>query len=194
MDAARIANLNWRLRRAGRGLDWTMALALGFAAFGIAFYFSTVAPAIHHATELRERFGHLRAAASAFEGNAAAHDPQADLATFYASLADPAKVPEMLRRLHTIAADRGLALEQAAYRPVADPQGRVVRYQIVLPAKAAYPQVRRFLAQATRDLPALAVDGVTFQRQQVGEASLEAQIKLTLFVLADAQLPVEQKR
>jgi Tfp pilus assembly protein PilO len=184
MDATRLAHVNWRLRRLGRGLDWTIVVALGLAAFGIAFYFSTVAPALAHAAEQRDRFAHLRASAAQASGEATVRDPQADLAEFYASLAPPAKVPEMLRRLHRAAAGQGLAVDQADYRPQADPDGRIVRYQILMPARGSYPQVRRFLAQATRELPALAVDGVTFQRQQVGEASLEAQVKLVLFVQA----------
>lgn len=182
MDVLRAPQLNWHLRRLSRGMDWTLTLALGLAAFGTAFYFSTVAPALAHQSELRERFAQLRAVTSLPTEDAPAHDPQTDLATFYASLAQPGKVPDLLRRLHRAAADQRLVVEQAEYRPLPDPAGRLVRYQILLPAKGSYPQVRRFLAQATRELPALAVNGVTFQRQHVGDELLDAQVKLTLFV------------
>lgn len=182
MVAARVANIGWRLRRVGRGLDWTVTLALGLAAFGAAFYFSTVASAIAHTTGLRERIAQLRAVNAQAPEQAAVRDPVADLAAFYGALAESQKIPDMLRRLHRVAADQGLLVEQASYRAVADPDGRLVRYQILLPARGSYPEVRGFLAQATRQLPALAVDGVTFQRQQVGEQTLEAQLKLTLFV------------
>lgn len=195
MDALRAPHLNWRLRRLSRGMDWTLTLALGLAAFGAAFYFSTVAPALAYKAELRERFAHLRAASSPLaEDVRDARDPHADLVTFYASLAQPGKVPDMLRRLHRAAADQGLVVEQSEYRPLPDPAGRLVRYQILLPARGSYPQVRRFLAQATRELPALAVDGVTFQRQQVGDELLDAQVKLTLFVQGRAEAIPENLR
>jgi len=88
----------------------------------------------------------------------------------------------MLRRLHLNAEDQGLVLLQAEYRPVPDSEGKLVRYQILLPAKGTYPEIRRFLSQASRELPGLAIDGINFQRQQIGDAVLEAQIKLTLFL------------
>jgi hypothetical protein len=73
-------------------------------------------------------------------------------------------------------------LDQAEYRPLPDPEGRLTRYQILLPAKGTYPEVRRFLVQAGSEIPGLAVDGISFQRQQIGDSALEAQIKLTLFL------------
>ena len=88
----------------------------------------------------------------------------------------------MLRKLHRAARDQGLTLDQAEYRPLSEPEGNLTRYQIVLPAKGTYPEVRRFLVQAAGDVPGLAVDGVSFQRQQIGDAAVEAQIKLTLFL------------
>lgn len=183
MAAADLSLVTWRLRRLGRGLDWTTTLALGLVAFNVAFYFSAVAPAVSQTSNLRAEVAQLRTAtANVPEGAAAVHDPVADLGAFYSALARPAQVPDLLRRLHRAAADQGLLVEQGEYRPLPDPGGRLVRYQILLPAKGTYPEVRRFLAQASRTLPGLALDGVAFQRQQIGDEMLEAQIKFTLFV------------
>jgi hypothetical protein len=160
-----------------------MALALGLVAFNIAFYFSAVGPAVTRTQELRAEVARLRAStAHVAQGSTVVRDPVADLGAFYSALAQPAQVPDLLRRLHRAAAGQGLAVEQAEYRPLPDPNGKLTRYQILLPAKGTYPQVRRFLAQAGRTLPALALDGVAFQRQQVGDEMLEAQVKFTLFV------------
>jgi hypothetical protein len=195
MAAANLALVTWRLRRLARGLDWTASLALGLAAFNVAFYFSAVAPAADRATELRAETARLRAATAGVAQEAAAvHDPQADLAAFYSAMARPAQIPDLLRRLHRAAADQGLLIEQAEYRPVPDPDGRLTRYQILLPARGTYPEVRRFLAQAKRDVPALALDGVAFQRQQIGDEMLEAQIKFTLFVETRAATLAENTR
>jgi len=183
MAAAKLSLVTWRLRRLARGLHWTVSLALGLAAFIVAFYFSAVAPAVERAAELRGEVARLRAATASLAQDAGiVHDPQADLAAFYSAMVRPAQIPDLLRRLHRAAADQHLLVEQAEYRPVADPNGRLTRYQILVPAKGTYPEVRRFLAQAKRDVPALALDGVAFQRQQIGDELLEAQIKFTLFV------------
>jgi Type II secretion system (T2SS), protein M subtype b len=109
-------------------------------------------------------------------------DPRIELAEFYAALENPANAPDLLRRLHRAARDQGLRLDQAEYRPLPDPEGKLTRYQILLPAKGTYPEIRRFLVQAGGNLPGLAVDSISFQRQQIGDPVVEAQIKMTLFL------------
>jgi Tfp pilus assembly protein PilO len=113
---------------------------------------------------------------------ASVSDPRAELDTFYSALARPADAADLLRRMHRAAREQGLTLDQANYRPVADTEGKFTRYQILLPAKGSYPEIRRFLVQVSADMPGLAVDSVNFQRQQVGDTQVDAQIRLTLFL------------
>lgn len=186
MDGKAFELVIWRLRRFSRSLTWPAAAALGLIAFDAAFYFSAVAPALE-ALGAREK---LRAEATrqyaSVEESASrkpsARDAQAELAAFYAALARPVNAPDLLRRLHRAAHAQGLVLDKAEYRPLADPGGRLTRYQILLPARGTYPEVRRFLAQAGREVPGLSLDGITFQRQHIGDEILEAQIKFTLFL------------
>lgn len=175
--------LIWRLRRLKRAIGWPAALAVALLAFEVAFHFSTVAPLLDEQAKLRGELM-LRSQASAQSGNLAnpVFDPRSELAEFYAALAQPAGAPDLLRRLHRVARDQGLTLEQAEYRPLPDAEGKITRYQILLPAKGTYPEVRRFLVRASGDVPGLAVDGINFQRQQIGDSVVEAQIKLTLFL------------
>lgn len=184
MERQSLELTGWRLRRVARGLHWTMVLALGLAAFDVAFYYSTVAPALQEQARLRTEASKLHAALeeSPVRDAAGSGDPEADLAAFYAALARPANAPELLRRLHRTAQVHGLRLEQGEYRPLPDPGGKLARYQILLPAKGTYPEVRRFLVQAGREIPGLSLDGISFQRQKIGEEALQAQIKFTLFL------------
>lgn len=182
MDASALTHLNWRLRGLTRGLDWTLVAALALIAFNVAFYFSAVGPSMAHTEQLRAQAAQLHADRERPPGTVAPRDPRMELADFYGALAPRERVPDLLRRLHQIASAQGLAVEQADYRPVPDPSGRLTRYQLTLPAKGTYPEVRRFLAHAGRELPGLALDGVAFQRQLAGDELLEAQVKLTLFI------------
>ena len=183
MAGKKVRFVIWRMRRWTRAMTWPAATAAGLLAFEAAFYFSATAPVLHERAILREEVTQLHHASAQSPVNANAHaDPRADLAEFYAALARPASVPDLLRKLHRAARDQGLLLDQAEYRPLPDPEGRLTRYQILLPAKGTYPEVRRFLVQAGDEIPGLAVDGINFQRQQIGDSALEAQIKLTLFL------------
>jgi len=184
MDGKNLELTGWRLRRLARGLNLSMVLALGLVAFDVAFYYSTVAPVLQERTRLRTEASKLYAALerSPAREATAPRDPEADLAAFYAALARPANAPELLRRLHRTARAHGLRLEQGEYRPLPDPGGKLTRYQILLPAKGTYPEVRRFLAQAGREIPGLSLDGISFQRQKIGDEELQSQIKFTLFL------------
>jgi hypothetical protein len=162
-----------------RAVTWPAATAAGLLAFEAAFHFSAMEPLLQKRAKLRNEVVQLHQAP---EHANARPDPSAELAEFYAALAQPTSVPDLLRKLHRAARDQGLTLDQAEYRPVPDPDGGLTRYQILLPAKGTYPEVRRFLVQAGSEIPGLAVDGINFQRQQIGDTALEAQIKLTLFL------------
>ena len=175
--------LIWRLRRLARMLNWPAAAVLGLLAFEAVLHFSAVTPVLDERAKLRSEvvsLDHASAQTRAQSGRPV--DARAELAAFYGALAQPANAPDLLRRLHRVAREQGLALDQAEYRPVPDADARLTRYQILLPARGTYPEVRRFLVQASADLPGLAIDGINFQRQQIGDAQVEAQIKLTLFL------------
>lgn len=185
MDGKNLASVTWRLRRMFAATGWPAVLAVVLLACEAAFQFSTMAPLDEKRMKLREQVAKLGRAGRAADRPAPA-DPQADLQAFYGALAQPADAPDLLRRLHRVAHDQGLVLDQADYRPVPDSDGRFTRYQIQLPAKGTYPEIRRFLVQVSSDVPGLAVDSVNFQRQQIGDAQVDAQIKLTLFIGAQS--------
>ena len=174
----------WRLRRLARAINLPAALAIGLLAFEAAFHFSVMAPVLDERTKRRSEVLLGQASTQSRNPPSAISDPRTELAAFYAALAQPANAPDLLRRLHRAAREQGLTLDQADYRPSPDPEGKLTRYQILLPAKGTYPEVRRFLVQVSGDVPGLAIDGITLQRQQIGDAVVEAQIKLTLFLCA----------
>jgi hypothetical protein len=183
MAGKKVRLVIWRLRRWTRALTWPAAAAAGLVAFETAFYFSAMAPLLQERSKLRDEVALLSQTSAQSRGHVTPmSDPRAELAEFYGALAQPASVPDLLRKLHRAARDQGLSLDQAEYRPLPDPEGRLIRYQILLPAKGTYPEVRRFLVQAGGEIPGLAVDGINFQRQQIGDPALEAQIKFTLFL------------
>ncbi|MFN0039715.1 MAG: hypothetical protein ACKVP2_09410 [Burkholderiales bacterium] len=177
------AFLNWHATRVLRGLNWPFALALVLLAFAAAFYFSALAPVQAHNTSLHAQLEQLRRELAASPANPTQRrDAAADLAEFYRALGAENATPDLLRALHRAAKLQNLAVAKSEYHLVADPGGKLIRYQILMPARGKYSAVRGFLAQAGRDIPGLALDGVNFQRQRIGEEALDAQIKFTLFL------------
>jgi hypothetical protein len=57
-----------------------------------------------------------------------------------------------------------------------------MRYQMKLPVRGTYRQLRQFIEQALAQLPSLALDGVEFRREAVGAAGLESGVEFSLYV------------
>jgi hypothetical protein len=172
----------WRVKRTARGLGWPLALAFALLAFCAAFYLATLAPAQAEVEALRAHAARLQAEAGSLPEPFAPALPEAQLVAFYTRFPVAEDAPETLRRLHRLGREAGLALDRGEYRPVRDAGGRLLRYQITLPVRGGYPQVRRFLAQALETVPGLALEGVGFQREHGEARQLEAQLQMTLFV------------
>lgn len=87
-----------------------------------------------------------------------------------------------VRRVYRIAARQGLAIGQASFQHSAEPQAGIDHLQISLPLNAGYPQVRRFVEEVLRELPNASVDQLSLKRNQVGQAQLEARLRLSIWL------------
>ncbi len=175
----------WRLKRTVRSMGWPAVGAIALAAFAAGLFVSSVMPLQAEIAALKERVRQLEAPAAGERATPAqAQDPSAQLAAFYGRLPPARQAPEVVRRLHALARQVGLALERGEYRPLPDPSARLVRYQILFPVRGTYPQIKDFLARALRAMPALALEGVGFQRDDDSQA-LEAQLRFMVFLRAD---------
>ena len=181
MDAALRLAL-WRLERAVRAMNWATLAGVALLVFAAGFFAANVMPLRSDVARERQRLERLEAQPA---NRVPVEEPlraDAQLAAFYRALPSAPQAPEVVRRLHADARSAGLVLDRGEYRPLPDPAGKLVRYQIVLPVKGSYPQVRLFLAQAMRDMPGLSLDGIGFQRDKGDSRALEAQLRLTVFL------------
>ncbi|QOY95819.1 hypothetical protein IM543_08305 [Massilia sp. UMI-21] len=110
--------------------------------------------------------------------------PSADqnLAHFYASLGERGKVDRQLKTLFALAAKNGLLLRQGEYRSAQDRAGRFLTYQITLPVTGRYGAIWQFAFDALRALPHAALDDVAFRRDAIGSETVEARLRLTLYL------------
>ncbi|MEI6319697.1 MAG: hypothetical protein WCS09_14355 [Pseudomonadota bacterium] len=108
--------------------------------------------------------------------------PAARLDEFYAGFPEAGEIPAVIRTLIEIAGKQSLALDQGQYRLVDEAGGTVMRYQMKLPVRGTYRQLRAFVEQALAQLPALALDGVEFRREAVGSTGLESVVEFSLYV------------
>lgn len=181
MMAFPIAELLWRARRLAQGCGAAAvagaSLLLGCAVFAAC----VVAPQ-------DERLAHSRAAAASAKARpqspavSAISGAESELAKFYRYFPARSSTNDLLEKIFAVASAHGLVLEQGEYQLQHEQEMRLTRLGIVLPVKGSYPQIRQFISQAMRDVPNLSLDGITYTRPRVEDATVEAQVRMTLFV------------
>jgi hypothetical protein len=59
---------------------------------------------------------------------------------------------------------------------------RLARYEMVLPIRGRYPQIRAFIADALQSVPAMAIMGINIKRKSVKSTQLEADLRVNLYL------------
>ena len=97
-------------------------------------------------------------------------------------LTAPHELDSAVRLLFEIARDRQLELLEGEYRLSAGTDARYQTYQLVMPLKGSYGNLRSFLAACLRANPRLALDAIEFRREQISDETLLARVKFSLFL------------
>lgn len=177
------AKFRWALQAGLDLLGWPGVAGLGLLAFCLVVYLSAFLPAQHRLAEMLTQAGNLRTQmAKSKATQMATPAPEIQLSSFYQSFPAHAATPDLLEKLYAAAAESGIALEQGDYRLASGKGDKLERYQITLPVRGTYPQIRKFIGRLLADLPAASLDGVSFLRQKVGDTQVESQLKLTLYL------------
>jgi hypothetical protein len=105
-----------------------------------------------------------------------------NLALFYETLGERRYAEQQVATLFGLAAKSGLTLNQGEYKAGYDRNSRVYTYQVVLPVKGSYGAVWKFGMLALRAIPFASLDEISFRRDAIGEAAVEARLRLTLYL------------
>lgn len=177
--------LAWRARELRRAVGLPGVVGAAILAASLLFYGVAVLPVASESAALAREVAALDAARQpGVEGvREKPSDPVRQLAEFYSFFPKSSQAPDDLAKLHGLAAVHNVQLDQGTYRLVHDRVGKLLMYEIALPVKGDYSQLRKFMSQALTEIPYLSLDGVSFQRQKAGDATLESQIKFTLFLV-----------
>ena len=174
-----VAHLRFQLQR--HGWPTLLALVLMLAAAGLQVF--GVAEARTRAQTLRVEQAALR--------QRQVQQPRPEeaasrrLAGFYSELPAPGAALDSIESIHKAATTHGVKLAHGEYRTARDGNSPLLRYQITLPARASYPNLRAWIGEVMNMFPTAALDEINFRRDDVGSDVLEARVRLTLFLKAD---------
>lgn len=172
----------WRIRRmAGQlGLPWLGAIAVAVLAAG--FELVAVLPARQSLDALTQRVAGLQVRHARDAGRAVQKDPALQLVGFYAGFPSVASAPNWLEFIHDAARDNHLELVQGDYRIAPGEQGGLTQYRITLPLRGTYPAIRGFINTVLTQMPVASLDNVAFERQKIGDTSVQVTLHLTLYM------------
>ena len=167
---------------------WPPLATLALLAIALAVYFSAVVPARESQVELAERVDFEQQKARRIgrqTQQTPVLSPQAELAQFKSFFPPLAEVNKWVDEIYSAARRERLSLQRGEYKLMPDKEGGLVRYQIVLPLKGSYPQIRRFVAEVLEEIPAVAIDDISIRREKIGDASVEARLRLNLYMRSE---------
>jgi Tfp pilus assembly protein PilN len=115
------------------------------------------------------------------KGNTAAPSGE-KVAAVYEYLRKEEDTTDWLAKLHGIGVATGVQMRAATYgtKPA---EGRIVRYEIVLPVAGSYAQIRDFLKRAQAEIPVMSIDQVTLKKDEKKGGTIHAEMRLTLHMV-----------
>lgn len=176
--------LRFTFRRWLRILGGPGIVAVGILAAFPPFYFSAIVPAqerldLARRSTFSQNEQILRAGKTS---GIVRNTPREQLAEFYRLFPAERYSPQWLGKLAVLAERNGLSLNQGEYKATHDKVGRLVRLQMTLPVKGEYLQIRRFLSALPAETPIIALENVQFARQNIADSTVEARIRLALYL------------
>ena len=129
-----------------------------------------------------------QAAATPAPAPAPAQAPD-NLAAFYGALGERGSAEQQVKTLFALAAKSGLVLRQGEYKAGYDRNAQVYTYQVNLPVKGSYGAIWQFAMAALRAIPFASLDEITFHRDAIGDATVEARLRLTLYLRDPKEKP-----
>lgn len=176
--------LIWLIRQKLERIGWHGACGIALLIFSVALCAAAVPARVAKLDALQQELGVLRARhspAGAAAGTTVLSSEER-LGSFYAFFPAMATLPDWLERIYAAAGENGVVLETGEYRLVEERDGKLARYQLTFPIKGGYTQVRRFVARVLNEVPAAGLDEVAFKRDSIGSATLDARVRLTIYL------------
>jgi Tfp pilus assembly protein PilO len=173
----------WTVKRGFVKLRWPGLVGLGLLVFtagltavGIRSTHVRLDSLDREAETISSRLGNRGAARAAVSG-------RSQLSNFYAFFPLTENVPELLGRIHLAATQHQLVLEKGEYKLSREPDFRLARYQVILPVKGDYTNVRQFVNDVLGAVPSAALEELTLKRESIEVPELESRVRLTLFLV-----------
>lgn len=109
------------------------------------------------------------------------------ISSFTNNLGEYQSSEQFLQVIFNNASKAGIILSSAEYRSPAETNDQFRRYQLTLPLKGSYSQIRQFCRDTLIALPFASLDEISFKREVIGNSLLEARLRFTLHLTPNSR-------
>ncbi len=113
-----------------------------------------------------------------------ATSPGAQLRAFYEFFPGRQKAPGLLKAIYGAAHEESINLAQGDYKFKPGKSGQIGSYQVNLPVKGSYIQIRKFIVKVLNSMPSAALEEVSFKREAISKGELEAKVRFSIYLNA----------
>ena len=175
--------LRWQINRMGA----LGKIGMGLLVVTVIYFFSVVLPQDSALQKLKERAETLQVQANAKQtsGDADSGKKMSSdqaLQVFYDFFPSIDSSPFWIRELVRLAKKQKVELNSSEYRLVNEKDARLARYEMILPVKGRYPEIRAFIADALEAVPAMAISAIAIKRESVSSDRLEMRLEINLYL------------
>ncbi|MDQ3187218.1 MAG: hypothetical protein M3Q16_12345 [Pseudomonadota bacterium] len=184
MDRSFLINALLRARWQTARLGIAGKIGFGLLVFSAVFFVAAVLPRHAESSALMSKAEAMKVRPQEKITLAAGRKIHGDqgLQAFYAFFPNIDSSPFWIKEMVQVAATTNVEISVSEYRMVRDKGWRLARYEMMLPVRGRYPQVRAFIADALRVVPAMALVDVAIKREGVESELLEASLKFNLYL------------
>jgi Tfp pilus assembly protein PilO len=171
----------WLLRRWRRAIGWPGLAGVALLVLAAVVYVGLGLPERLEAEGVKQQVAAARTRA-ATPARSERQGAEARLAAFYNEFPARGTAPTWLQKVYAAGEQFSLGLEKAEYRQTLDRNSRLLQYEISLPVRGSYVQIREFIRTVLAEIPTIALRDFQIQRANIGEPTVEAQIRFILYL------------
>jgi hypothetical protein len=165
-------------------------IGAGLLMLGLVFFLTAVLSEKSTLYDLKMRAGTLQSQLSSAsrrtsdgdESDAPIIGDDQALQIFYDFFPRTDSSPFWIRELVRVAKEEKVEINSSEYRLVQEQGERLTRYEMVLPIRGRYSQIRAFVAAALQAVPAMAIADLTIKRDNVQTEQLEVRLEISLYL------------
>lgn len=179
---ADIARVVWQVRKTLNLLGWPGVLGVSLITFSLLASPIFLLPVWLEARDVQVQASLLRESAAQRGDVRRRTDPAAQLAEFYRIFPGTDSITETLDRIYQAAAENHIILSQGDYSLASAESQALQRYEVNLPVRGKYAQVRNFIAKVLAENSNAALLSITMTRNNATDIGVDAQVRFALYL------------